>query len=50
MVVNNVKIPLKKKKIKGISMTMNTIKISLKMKNNGQLNTKKEKKNYNAEK
>lgn len=41
MVVNNINIFLKQKKVKGLSMNVNAIEISLKMKNKGQLDTKK---------
>lgn len=41
MVVNNINIFLKQKKVKGLSMNVNAIKISLKMKNKEQLDTKK---------
>ena len=40
MVVNDIKNFLKRKKIKGVSMNVNAIKISLQMKNKGYLNTK----------
>ena len=41
MVVNDTKNFLKKKKVKGISMYVHAMKITLKMRNKGYLNTKK---------
>ena len=40
MVVKDIKNFLKRNKIKGVSMNVNAIKISLQMKNKGYLNTK----------
>ena len=41
MVVNDTKNFLKEKKVKGISMYVHAMKITLKMRNKGYLNTKK---------